>query len=392
MIPKPFHDIERSDIDALRENEVREGKRIEYKVNLPGNSDRDKKEFLADVSSFANSSGGDLLFGVNEEKGVPTDAHGLTGINPDKEIQRLDNVLRDGLDPRIPGVQMRAVEGFPQGPVLLVRIPRSWASPHMVTFRGSSRFYARNNAGKYQMDVGEVRAAFALSEALPEKVRAFRCDRLAKIVARETPLPLADGPLAVLHLLPIASLEPGHAVDPASLQQHQPLPRPLDANSRSHRYSFDGLLEFAKDRTGVPYTYVLFFRNGAIEAVSARTLPCGPGHEGCIASYAYEDSILEGLAEYLALIRGLEMSPPIFVMLSLLGVQGLHMFVEARYGAGGAPEGIDRDVLVLPEVIVENFDDDLGGLLKPVFDCVWQAAGWRGSRNYDEDGKWIRRA
>ena len=211
MIPKPFDDIQKSHIDALIENAVREGKKIDYKAKLPGNSDGDKREFLADVSSFANSSGGDLLFGVNEEEGLPTEAPGLACINADAEIQRLDNILRDGLDPRIPGVQMRPVEGFRQGPVLLVRIPRSWASPHMVTFKGSSRFFARNNAGKYQLDVAEIRAAFALSEALPEKIRGFRADRLAKIIAGETPLPLKEGRMAVLHMLPISNSGAWHA-------------------------------------------------------------------------------------------------------------------------------------------------------------------------------------
>ena len=44
--------------------------------------------------------------------------------------------------------------------IVLVRIPRSWVSPHMVTHKGTSRFFARNSAGKYQLDVSELRTAF----------------------------------------------------------------------------------------------------------------------------------------------------------------------------------------------------------------------------------------
>ena len=32
----------------------------------------------------------------------------------------------------------------------------------MVTYKGTSRFFARNSAGKYQLDVQEIRAAFRM--------------------------------------------------------------------------------------------------------------------------------------------------------------------------------------------------------------------------------------
>jgi predicted HTH transcriptional regulator len=35
-----------------------------------GGSDRDRKEFLADVSAFANPSGGDIVIGIEEDEGV----------------------------------------------------------------------------------------------------------------------------------------------------------------------------------------------------------------------------------------------------------------------------------------------------------------------------------
>jgi len=69
MVPKQFGDIKKSDIDALLATGVAEGRTIEYKLTLPGNTDQDKKEFLADISSFANAAGGDLLYGVAAPEG-----------------------------------------------------------------------------------------------------------------------------------------------------------------------------------------------------------------------------------------------------------------------------------------------------------------------------------
>ena len=45
----------RDDIDALVADAVKEGRTIEYKQAMPGGADADRKEFLADVSSFANA-------------------------------------------------------------------------------------------------------------------------------------------------------------------------------------------------------------------------------------------------------------------------------------------------------------------------------------------------
>ena len=50
MIQKALDFIATTDIDALITNAVAESKSLEYKELLPGNSDEDKKEFLAEIS------------------------------------------------------------------------------------------------------------------------------------------------------------------------------------------------------------------------------------------------------------------------------------------------------------------------------------------------------
>src|SRR6476620_7954199 len=111
MIQKRFDCIEKADIDSLVDNAVAEGRAIEYKQALPGTSDGEKKEFLADVSSFATAAGGDLLFGVEEQRdgddkptGIPATVPGLVLPNTDAEILRLENIIRTGIGPRIAGV------------------------------------------------------------------------------------------------------------------------------------------------------------------------------------------------------------------------------------------------------------------------------------------------
>ncbi len=76
FINKPLEAIEESDLQNLVVERVREIKTIEYKQSLPGNSDGEKKEFLYDVSSFANAAGGDLIYGIKAEDGVASDDFG----------------------------------------------------------------------------------------------------------------------------------------------------------------------------------------------------------------------------------------------------------------------------------------------------------------------------
>lgn len=69
--------IEERHLDALVANAVPELRTIEYKSALPGRSDNTSKEFLADVCSFANAGGGEIIYGVEEENGAPV---GLPGV------------------------------------------------------------------------------------------------------------------------------------------------------------------------------------------------------------------------------------------------------------------------------------------------------------------------
>ena len=101
MIQKKLLEITKDDIKQLIDNQVFEGKTLEYKSALPGNGDEDKKEFLADVSSLANTDGGDLIFGVFEDKKEIKADFGIEIENTDTEIQRLENIIRDGVSPRI---------------------------------------------------------------------------------------------------------------------------------------------------------------------------------------------------------------------------------------------------------------------------------------------------
>ena len=74
MINVPLEQIDKAVIEEFIANQVQEGKTLEYKEKLPRGAEGDIKEFLADVSSFGNASGGDIIYGIRAERGENGDS------------------------------------------------------------------------------------------------------------------------------------------------------------------------------------------------------------------------------------------------------------------------------------------------------------------------------
>ena len=72
-------DVVEADVGHLVEDAQAEGVHLEFKRDSYGNADADKKEFLKDLWSFANSSGGHLLIGVDEAQGVASAVSSVPG-------------------------------------------------------------------------------------------------------------------------------------------------------------------------------------------------------------------------------------------------------------------------------------------------------------------------
>src|SRR6266404_6076792 len=199
MIPKPAHDIRIADLESLV-GRVPEGKTIEYKRQMPAGTREERIKFLATISSLANTAGGDLLIGVEAKDGIPTGIPGVAVASLDDEKLRLENILIDGSEPRIPRVEIAPIACTSGRHALVIRVHRSWLAPHRVKL--NDKFYGRNSAGKYPLDVTELRSAFVLSESTGEKIRNFRNERLLKIAAKETSVLLHNRPTIVIHVVP----------------------------------------------------------------------------------------------------------------------------------------------------------------------------------------------
>lgn len=364
---------------------------MDFKRDLPGNADKDKNELRADVTSFANAGGGDLIFGVDEAGGVATAVPGLPGVDADAEIRRIEAVIQTSIDPRVPGFESRAIAIPGKGPVIVVRVPKSWRGPHLVKINDTFRMFGRNSKGKYIFDATEIRSAFALSEQLPERIRRWRDDRLAKVIGGDAPVPLEDGARLFIHLLPLSSFAGNVELSAAELSTQRLAFRPPGVSGWDNRVNIDGAMTFSGPRgeTKRNNAYCQVFRSGRVEAVSTDIVHVHDDRR-IVASLWYEQMMMESLTSYLKGLKDLGVPLPIVALVAISGAKGAWFAVSQRL-MGMGDSTIDRDMLLLPDVLIETYTPDMPTLLRPLFDAVWNAAGWERSFNYDEKGKWTRR-
>lgn len=377
-LEKPIEQVVEADLRTLVENQVSERKTIEYKQALVWRPDEKRKEFLADVSSFANASGGHLVYGMKEEGGLPVELCGLDVDDADSIVTALDSSIRTGIKPRIPGVVVWPVRLESGKVAVVIHLPRSFASPHMVTYKGSSRFFARTSNGKYQLDVEEIRAAFPLSDKTADRVRDFRLDRIAKIRADETPVPLVQGAKIVLHVAPLAAFSSLAQIDLQSVAvvSRELLLIPLGpAAGREGRFNLEGFVRYTPSRDDrYASAYLQIFRNGALETVDT-SLASHSAAGGHLGGTNLEREVIEKLEYYVSSLKRLRSDVPFAVMISLLGVKG-YMIGPPETARMLGVGRFDRDAILVPEVLLESFDTDITHLMKQPFDMVWNAAGW----------------
>jgi hypothetical protein len=409
----PIDSITEDHLRSLIEDQEMELRVIEYKQELPGRSNGAKREFLADVCSFANTAGGDLVYGMTEDGGMPRELPGFETSDIDGEISRLDSSIRDGIRPRIPGIQHQPVRLENGEHALVFRIPRSFARPHVVTYKNHWKFYARTSNGKYQMDVDEVRRAFVLSESVADRIRAFRAERLSRVVSGETPVRINGTGRVVLHVVPISAFDsPAPVVDldirrpPLSEGVLLPISIANDGNLDEllwsipsaflPRYNFDGV--FCDSRLGTPgeedpQGYAQLFRTGVIEATDNYAFR--EEGESRIDGDILDEGLIKAVQRYFRLLRDLGVESPVFLLLSLVGVGRYRMLQRGiqRYPSELRP--VDRDALLVPEVLVPSLDQDLPALqrhMRPLLDAVWNSVGAPRSPHYDESGNWQRQS
>jgi len=394
MLNGPLENITEKDLQELVKNNVLEKRTLEYKSALPGGSDGDHKEFLADASSFANTNGGDLIFGITEADGSLQSEIGIDIPNPDTEIARLENMMRDGINPRI-STDFKVLDLTSSKKALILRVKPSLEAPHRVTYRGHDKFYRRNSNGKYAMDVAELRTAFLQGSDIVEKIKRFRETRISEIEFGNTPNPLVNNDAFIaIHILPLAAFNTSTKIDSKTLSdlnrgQYQSF-KPFYSHGYSHQINLEGVMAYMTHQDPITRTYTQLYRNGIIEAVESKIIADYGASSKQLPTGAIESEVLNYAQEMIGLLSQLGFTPPLYIFLSLVGIKGFHLGIPQGF-AISEKYAIRQDRLLLPEVIIESPTENIAKKFRPVFDVIWNAGGISKSLNFDDNDNFVTR-
>ena len=386
--------ISENDLQRLVEDRIPEDRWIEYKKTLVYETPEQKQEFLSDISALANSDGGDLILGIDAERGVAKDLIGLRNLIPDDAQSKIENLLRDFIQPRILGVGIKAIPLASGKHALIVRVPRSFAAPHMVRHQGITRFCGRNSNGKYDLDVHELRSAFLTNETYAERLKSFRLDRINKLLSGSGPVNMAKDHLLVLHLLPVDGVRANFRLDSQEMERvhTKHMLRPIYSSGWGPVLNFDGLLVRSDCLRPQCQSYVQLTRSGFLEAVNCSIFDSLPSQSGgdpikIIPYIGWERGILDVFPNYIKALLELGISLPYVLSISLLNVKDFWMWVGYGQCSPNA-HSVDRNHLLTDEILIESESESPDVILRPLFDQVWNACGWHGSINYNAQGKW----
>lgn len=385
------------DLNMLIENSVAESKYIEYKRDLPGDSYEDHKEFLADVTAFANAEGGTIIYGIDAGDGVPREIKGYVATILDEEILRIENMLRSSVTPRIPGLKIKIIETDAGANVVVLSIPKSWQAPHLVKYRRHTRFYLRNSAGKAPMDYLEIKNAFEANLQTAERLTAVRDGRLALISDQRLPVILSAEPHLALHLIPSVTLT---AAAPVNLSAIPALARkkvikPVEVRDKyTGRFNLDGYVSYSrKAQSRLSHSYIQIFRNGMIEI-----LDCGSYinlEEKIFYAHQFEALFISAVERSAEILANLEVPPPVYVLLTLLNMKSYELRNDPEYRmnipylAPGAVPVFDRETISIPGFIITEYSQKTDTMVREIINIVWNAAGFEKSPNFNENGRWI---
>lgn len=175
--------MKQEDIKRYIENKIEESLNLDYKAaNALRKEDKKANEISKDVSAFANSDGGLIIYGVNEDK-VYRHLPGSIDAIDRKQFSKewLEQIIQNRISPRINGIMIHSISinGNENDVVYAVEIPKS-DTAHQAF---DKKYYKRYNFNSEPMHDYEIRDTLNRSKN-PKIILEFKIYKKEKLVPK----------------------------------------------------------------------------------------------------------------------------------------------------------------------------------------------------------------
>jgi hypothetical protein len=141
------------EIKALIDDGIQESLHLDYKeARAVGKTSKQKADFGKDVSAFANSDGGVLIYGIQEKGHLPV---AITGIDHSQYTREfIEQTIRTNISQPTPNFTVVQIPIDKKESVYSVMVEKSYGTPHQC--KEDKKFYRRHNFESVPMESYEI--------------------------------------------------------------------------------------------------------------------------------------------------------------------------------------------------------------------------------------------
>lgn len=224
-----------------------------------------------------------------------------------------------------------------------------------------------------------------------EKAERFRKDRTENIRLNKTkiPIPFRAGAKIILQLVPQDALTSNDEYEIGELRRVANGLNTMLSGVGRPQSTFDGYISYSSifDNKTMD-SYVLLCRNGILEATACLIISSNvietPYCSNAVKIPTYERELKKLLPQYLAALKVLGVKLPIYLFLTLTGIEGTALWYD-RLTVVGA-QLIATDPLSIKKQTIRRYDDPehLLDVLRKCFDRIANSWGYDYSKTFDK--------
>lgn len=386
----PLESINKESLENLI-NVVPEGRQLDYKRDLNFSTPDQKRELYKDVASFATASGGDIIYGLDENPDTtPKQIVPLQITDFDKLRLSIELGVRSILFPRI-NIQIHPIT-CKAGLVIIIRVLKSFQGPVALKDGDTYRFYSRHSTGKYPLDYLEVKNHFIQSNTINDMFKNFRAQRIDYYLSGENGNDPSK-PFMLFYIYPMndTSLNIGNIPQQKLIEALFP----FSLGGSDYTYNIEGFLMFNHNvnENENSLTQNQLFYNGTVEIYDDRLLSIKQNPNQTIILvhlHVIENKIIENFSKIIEFYKEHSIVPPFICNLSFINVKNSSASLDWVYGYPFNFKKNIRDNLIFREFIIDTTAENFKNSLRPIFDDLWRAYGVSKSNSFNESGVFSR--